>query len=82
MLATTVTRWYIFIPKIPICVNILKGPGVEDVGIFYVHLDYLLIIWYIFWPFWYILWPFGIFYGHLVYFVVIGFIFHRFGLFY
>jgi hypothetical protein len=40
----------------------------ENIGIFYGHLVYFTLIWYI-------LCPFGIFYGHLVYFVVIWTIF-------
>jgi hypothetical protein len=48
----------------------------EDVRIFYVHLEY-------FWPLvTYILWPFGIFYGHLAYFMAIWYILWPFGIFY
>jgi hypothetical protein len=39
--------------------QILEYLGMEDVGIFYDHLEYFTAIWYI-------LRPFGIFYGHLV----------------
>jgi hypothetical protein len=31
----------------------------KDVGIFYVHLEYFMAIWYILWPFWYIYPRFG-----------------------
>jgi hypothetical protein len=40
---------------------ILEGLGVENVGIFYDHLEYFMAIWYN-------LWPFCIVCGHLVYF--------------
>jgi hypothetical protein len=45
----------------------------EEVGIFYGHLVYFTVNWYIyghllyFVAIWHILWPFGIFYGRLVY---------------
>jgi hypothetical protein len=37
----------------------------ENVGIFYGHLEYFNAIWYI-------LWPFGIVCGHLIYFSQFG----------
>jgi hypothetical protein len=40
----------------------------ENVGMFYDHLEYFMDVWYI-------LWAFGIFHGHLVKFVVIWYIF-------
>jgi hypothetical protein len=65
----------------------------EDVGIFYGHLVYIVAIWYILWPFgtycghlvyfvaiWNILWPFGIYCGHLVYIVDIWYILWPFGI--
>jgi hypothetical protein len=57
-----VARWYIFKPKIPI----LAGFGMEKVGIFYDHLEYIRAIWYILWSFgkleaiWYLFPRFGI----------------------
>jgi hypothetical protein len=53
-----VASWYIFKPKIPIWV-ILEGLAMEDVGTFYGHLVYFVVIWYI-------LLPFGKFYGYLL----------------
>jgi hypothetical protein len=40
----------------------------DDVGLFYGHLDYCMAIWSI-------SWSFGIFYGHFIYFVAIWYIF-------
>jgi hypothetical protein len=45
--------------------KILEGYGMAKVGIFYGHLEYIKVIWYILWPFgnlvaiWYILPRFG-----------------------
>jgi hypothetical protein len=50
---------YIYKPKIPIWVH-LQGFEMEDVGMFYGHLVYFVVIWSI-------LWSFGIFYDHLEY---------------
>jgi hypothetical protein len=61
---TIVARWYIFKPKLPIWVK-FGGPWMENVVIFYDHLEYILVIWYK-------LWPFGIVCGHLVYFLRLG----------
>jgi hypothetical protein len=47
----------------------------ENVGIFYAHLEYVMAIWYI-------KCPFGICYGHLVYFMPIWYIFPRIGTLY
>jgi hypothetical protein len=47
----------------------------EDVGIFYGHLDNFMAIWTIFRPF-------GTFYGHLVYFPPFWYIFSCFGMLY
>jgi hypothetical protein len=48
---TRVARWFIFKPKIPIWVN-FGGPYIDGkilwpFGIFYGHLGYLIILWYI-----------------------------------
>jgi hypothetical protein len=51
---------------------ILDGLGIENVGIFYGHLVYIMATWYI-------LWPLGIYYG--IYFVIIWYVFSRFGIF-
>jgi hypothetical protein len=60
-------RW-ILIPKIPFWVNFGRL-SMEDVGIFYCHLGYFVVIWNI-------LRPFGIFHGYIfVYFMVIWYIF-------
>jgi hypothetical protein len=45
--------------------SILEGLGIENVGIFYDHLEYFTAIWYN-------LWPFGVVCGHLVYFSQFG----------
>jgi hypothetical protein len=50
----------VLFPKIPIS-DILEGHGMEDVGIFYDHLEYFTATWCI-------LWQFGTVCGHLVYF--------------
>jgi hypothetical protein len=50
-------------PEIPIWVN-FGNLGMEKVGIFYGHLEYIVAMWSI-------LWPFGIYCGHLVYCKVI-----------
>jgi hypothetical protein len=42
-----VARWFRFKPKIPIWVKIL-GPKIENVDIFYDHLEYFTDIWEIF----------------------------------
>jgi hypothetical protein len=76
-------------------IHILEGFGMENVGIYYGHLVYSVVIWYILWSFgifcghlvysvviWYILWSFGIFCGHLVYSVVIWYIYCPFGMLY
>jgi hypothetical protein len=47
--------------------KILECLGMENVGMFYDHLEYFTALWYI-------LWPFAIICGHLVYF-------SRFGMF-
>jgi hypothetical protein len=61
-----------------------EGLAMEYIGIFFYHLVYFTVIWYILWSFGtYILWSFGIFYGHLVhifygnlvYFMVIWYIY-------
>jgi hypothetical protein len=41
---------YIFIPKIP-WGYALEGLGMEDIGLFYGHLEYFVVIWYILWSF-------------------------------
>jgi hypothetical protein len=41
--------------------QILEGFGMENVGLFFDHLEYFMAIWYN-------LWPFGLVCGHLVYF--------------
>jgi hypothetical protein len=51
-----VARWHIFKPKIPIWVN-FEGLAMENVGILYGHLVYILYHCLIF------LWPFGIFFS-------------------
>jgi hypothetical protein len=43
----TAARWYIFNPKIPIWVYV----GMEMVGTFWGHLEYIAAIWYILWQF-------------------------------
>jgi hypothetical protein len=45
----------------------------EDVGLFYGHLVYVVAIWYM-------LWPFGICCGHLVYVVAIWYILRLFSI--
>jgi hypothetical protein len=40
-------RWNIFKTKIPIGVN-FEGLAMDDVGLFYGHLVYFMVIWYIF----------------------------------
>jgi hypothetical protein len=70
---------YICIPKIPIwlCLGVPWNGHLEYLrlfAIFYGHLVYFLVIWYIFWSF-------GIFSGHLVYFLFIWYIFCSFGIF-
>jgi hypothetical protein len=45
--------------------SILEGRGVENVGIFYDHLEYLTAVWYI-------LCPFGALCVHLAYFWYFG----------
>jgi hypothetical protein len=84
--SSRVARWFVFKPKIPIWVNWVNA------GIFYGHLEYLTVIWYILWLFgyveviWYILWIFGyvveIWYILWIfgYVVVIWYIFPRFGI--
>jgi hypothetical protein len=57
----------IFIPKIPIWVN-LGGSCMEDVGIYFWHFS--------------IFYPFGIFYGILEYFMAFWNILWHFGIFY
>jgi hypothetical protein len=47
--------------------KILEGLAMEDVGIFYAHLKYLIAIWYILWPFGPICCHFGIFFPVVVY---------------
>jgi hypothetical protein len=43
---------YIFIPNIPISVQLfLEGLEMENVGIFYVHSVYLAVIWFTVWLF-------------------------------
>jgi hypothetical protein len=42
----------------------LEGLGMENIVIFYDHLEYFTAIWY--------KWPFGIVCGHLVYFLRFG----------
>jgi hypothetical protein len=44
---------------------ILEGLGMENVGIFYDHLEYIM-------AFWYNLWRFGAVSSHLVFFAVFG----------
>jgi hypothetical protein len=51
------------------------GIAMEDFGIFYGHLVYFMVIWYI-------LWSYGLFCGNLVHFLVIWFIFSRLGILY
>jgi hypothetical protein len=57
--------------KIPIWVN-LKGLVMKNVGIFFGHYVYFVVIRCI-------LWPLGIFCGHLVCFVAIRYILWSFG---
>jgi hypothetical protein len=58
--------------------KILEGLATEDVGIFYGHLVYFVVIVVI----WNILWSFGVFCGHLVYFGAIWYILWLFGIFF
>jgi hypothetical protein len=46
----------------------LEDLGMENVGIFDCHVEYIMAIWNI-------LWPFGIYYGHLEYIMAIWNIF-------
>jgi hypothetical protein len=63
---TRVARWFVFKPKIPIWVNFGGSYRMENARIFYDHLKYFTVIWYILWPFgnvvviWYIFLRFGI----------------------
>jgi hypothetical protein len=56
-LRTRVARWYIFKPKIQIWVNFLGYCNGRcwyilcSFGVFYGHLPYFIVIWYIFWLF-------------------------------
>jgi hypothetical protein len=59
-----VARWFVFKPKIQIWV-ILEGCRLENVYIFYCHLEYFMEIWGI-------LCPFGTFCIHLVHFTGFG----------
>jgi hypothetical protein len=45
VLAIKVASWFILKQKIPIWVN-LRGLEVENVGIFYDHLEHFMAIWY------------------------------------
>jgi hypothetical protein len=69
---------------------ILEGLEMENVGIFYGHLEYFMVILYILQSFgifcsplvyfaviWYILQSFGIFCSHLVYFAVTWYVLRR-----
>jgi hypothetical protein len=47
-----VARWFIFKPKILIWVN-FGVPLFGKMGIFYGHLEYFVLIWYIFFRVWY-----------------------------
>jgi hypothetical protein len=60
---------------------ILEGLEMENVGIFYDHLEYFKAIWYILWQCGIFFPVFGIFYGHLEYFMVILYILQSFGIF-
>jgi hypothetical protein len=53
-----------FKPKIPFG-RISEGPGMENVGIFHGHFEYLTALWYI-------VWPFVTFCGRLVHFFHFG----------
>jgi hypothetical protein len=59
-----IARRFVFKPKIPILVN-LEVLEMENVVLFYYHLEYFTAIWYN-------LLPFGIVCGHLVYFLRFG----------
>jgi hypothetical protein len=50
VIRSSVARWFIFKPKIPIFVN-FGGLAIEDVGIFYVRWVHFPAIWHILWPF-------------------------------
>jgi hypothetical protein len=50
-----------FQTKNPNLGNLWGGLGIENVGLFYDHLEYFTVIWYNFWPF-------GTVCGHFVYF--------------
>jgi hypothetical protein len=60
-----VARWFIFKPKI----QIWEGLKIENICIFYGHLENIIAVWYIKWPF-----------GNLVLFGIP--IFPRFGILY
>jgi hypothetical protein len=82
-------RWYVYIAYQKSQFGfILEGLGLKNVGIFYGHLGYFMVIWYVLWPFGIFcgylvfLWLFGIFCGYLVFFVVIWYIFSSFGMLY
>jgi hypothetical protein len=45
---------------------ILEGLGIETVGIFCGLFEYIMAIWYMFWPFGIFFWSIGIFSGPLV----------------
>jgi hypothetical protein len=49
---------------------ILEVLGMENVGIFYGHLEYFMTIWYV-------SWPFCIFCGHLVFFPCFGMLYQE-----
>jgi hypothetical protein len=50
--------------------RILEGPGMENVGIFYGHFEYLTALWYI-------VWPFVTFCDHTVYFSHFGMLYQK-----
>jgi hypothetical protein len=45
IIITRVARWFVFKPKIPICVYIFWRALEWKMDIFYVHLEYLKDIW-------------------------------------
>jgi hypothetical protein len=61
LLPIWVARWFVFKPKLPILVK-FGSLGIENVVIFYDHLEYFTAIWYN-------LQHLGIVCGHLEYFI-------------
>jgi hypothetical protein len=63
MVHIRVARWFVLKPKIPIWANFGGGVGMENVVIFYNHLEYFMAIWHNVWQIGiHSLWSLGIFF--------------------